>query len=159
MGHKVDTIAKRLMSNQGKVGSHGPRQRELPCLTCVKGHLRIQIEHGYIQGVCRRHNRPEVHISLSRPWLRSRIQGLLYPVGTRAYGRIAALCSFSAQVLQRIYKYGGQPFVRDYLALHHGSKFDNTFGKGTGKAIMHATAGRYNIGVVRIVTGSTDLMH
>lgn len=46
-------------------------------------------------------------------------------------------------MLQRIYKYGGQPFVRDYLALHHGEKFDRAFGKGTGKAIMHATAGRY----------------
>lgn len=46
------------------------------------------------------------------------------------------------KVLQRIYKYGGQPFVRDYLAKHHGAEFDNAFGKGTGKAIMHATAGR-----------------
>lgn len=42
-----------------------------------------------------------------------------------------------------MYKYGGQPFVRDYLAQHHGNQFDNAFGKGTGKAIMHATAGRY----------------
>lgn len=46
------------------------------------------------------------------------------------------------KVLQRIYKYGGQPFARDYLAKHYGSDFDNAFGKGTGKAIMHATAGR-----------------
>lgn len=42
-----------------------------------------------------------------------------------------------------MYKYGGQPFVRDYLAKNHGDKFDNAFGKGTGKAIMHATAGRW----------------
>lgn len=49
------------------------------------------------------------------------------------------------KVLQRIYKYGGQPFVRDYLAEHHGTQFDATFGKGTGKTIMHATAGRYAI--------------
>ena len=47
------------------------------------------------------------------------------------------------KVLQRIYKYGGQPFVRDYLAKHHGADFDRAFGPGTGKAIMHATAGRY----------------
>lgn len=46
------------------------------------------------------------------------------------------------KILQRIYKYGGQPFVRDYLALNHGDKFDKAFGNGTGKAIMHATAGR-----------------
>lgn len=50
--------------------------------------------------------------------------------------------TLSKQVLQRIYKYGGQPFARDYLAQHHGAAFDNAFGKGTGKAIMHATAGR-----------------
>lgn len=51
----------------------------------------------------------------------------------------------SNQVLQRVYKYGGQPFVRDYLAKNHGDSFDRTFGKGNGKAIMHATAGRYMI--------------
>ena len=41
-----------------------------------------------------------------------------------------------------MYKYGGQPFVRDYLANNHGSTFDNTFGKKTGKAMMHSLAGR-----------------
>lgn len=46
------------------------------------------------------------------------------------------------KVLQRVYKYGGQPFVRDYLAKNHGEKFDRAFGKGNGKAIMHAFAGR-----------------
>ena len=46
------------------------------------------------------------------------------------------------KILQRIYKYGGQPFMKDYLAQHHGDSFDRTFGKGNGKAIMHATAGR-----------------
>lgn len=46
------------------------------------------------------------------------------------------------QVLQRIYKYGGQPFARDILAQNYGSEFDRTFGKGNGKAILHATAGR-----------------
>jgi hypothetical protein len=46
------------------------------------------------------------------------------------------------KVLQRVYKYGGQPFVRDYLAKNHGSVFDNTFGPKTGKAMMHSCAGR-----------------
>jgi hypothetical protein len=32
--------------------------------------------------------------------------------------------------------------VRDYLAKNHGTTFDNAFGKGNGKAIMHAFAGR-----------------
>ena len=48
----------------------------------------------------------------------------------------------AAQVLQRVYKYGGQPFVRDYLAKNHGSSFDRTFGEKTGKAMMSSFAGR-----------------
>jgi hypothetical protein len=47
------------------------------------------------------------------------------------------------KVLQRVYKYGGQPFARDILASNYGKQFDDTFGKGNGKAILHATAGRY----------------
>lgn len=58
-------------------------------------------------------------------------------------GEFATNIVANQQVLQRIYKYGGQPFARDYLAKHHGADFDKAFGKGTGKAIMHATAGRY----------------
>lgn len=61
----------------------------------------------------------------------------------RLEGNRVCRIDHAVQVLQRIYKYGGQPFARDYLALHFGSDFDRTFGKGTGKAIMHATAGRY----------------
>lgn len=47
------------------------------------------------------------------------------------------------KVLQRIYKYGGQPIARDYLALHYGKDFESAFGKKTGKAVMHSTAGRF----------------
>ncbi|TGZ82654.1 mitochondrial carrier [Ascodesmis nigricans] len=61
------------------------------------------------------------------------------------------------KVLQRIYKYGGQPFVRDYLAANHGSTFDNAFGKGTGKAIMNATAGSI-IGIGEIVLLPLDVL-
>jgi len=46
------------------------------------------------------------------------------------------------KVLQRVYKYGGQPVVRDYLAMHYGKDFETAFGQKTGKAIMHSTAGR-----------------
>jgi hypothetical protein len=46
------------------------------------------------------------------------------------------------KILQRVYKYGGQPFARDYLSTHYGNHFDASFGKGNGKAILHATAGR-----------------
>ena len=47
------------------------------------------------------------------------------------------------QVLQRIYKYGGQPFVRDYLEKNHVSTFTSTFGEKTGKAMMSSFAGRF----------------
>jgi hypothetical protein len=47
------------------------------------------------------------------------------------------------KVSQRIYKYGGQLYVRDFLTKHYGIYFDSFFGKGTGKAMLHATAGRY----------------
>ena len=48
------------------------------------------------------------------------------------------------KVLQRVYKYGGQPVARDYLTVHYGKDFEGAFGKKTGKAIMHSTAGRYD---------------
>lgn len=61
------------------------------------------------------------------------------------------------KILQRIYKYGGQPFVRDYLTQHHQQTFDSTFGKGTGKAILNATAGSL-IGIGEIVLLPLDVL-
>ena len=49
----------------------------------------------------------------------------------------------SLQVLQRVYKYGGQPIARDWLTKHYGTDFEGLFGKKTGKAVLHSTAGRY----------------
>ncbi|KAA6409930.1 MAG: mitochondrial carrier [Lasallia pustulata] len=114
--HPVDTIAKRLMSNQGKVTS--------------ASKLNTVIFKEYAGA------------TIGRKFT-SLFPGLGYAAGYK--------------VLQRIYKYGGQPFVRDYLALHHGSKFDNTFGKGTGKAIMHATAGSI-IGIGEVVLLPLDVL-
>jgi hypothetical protein len=61
------------------------------------------------------------------------------------------------KILQRIYKYGGQPVVRDYLTDHHMSTFDNAFGKSTGKAIMNATAGSI-IGIGEIILLPLDIL-
>jgi len=61
------------------------------------------------------------------------------------------------KILQRIYKYGGQPFVRDYLTQHYASDFDTTFGKGTGKAVLNATAGSL-IGIGEIVLLPLDVL-
>lgn len=61
------------------------------------------------------------------------------------------------KVLQRVYKYGGQPFARDFLAKEYGDWFDSTFGRGNGKAIMHATAGSL-IGIGEIVLLPLDVL-
>ncbi|KAI9857739.1 MAG: hypothetical protein M1824_004695 [Vezdaea acicularis] len=114
--HPVDTTAKRLMSNQGKVST-------ISQLNAVvfKDKAGATL--------------PKKFVSL--------FPGLGYAAGYK--------------VLQRIYKYGGQPFVRDYLAQHHGTEFDNAFGRGTGKAIMHATAGSI-IGIGEIVLLPLDVL-
>jgi len=60
-------------------------------------------------------------------------------------------------VLQRVYKFGGQPFVRDYLAKNHGSVFDNTFGPKTGKAIIYSCAGRSVTCFKELEVAETDI--
>ncbi|KAK4987606.1 high copy suppressor of abf2 [Elasticomyces elasticus] len=114
--HPVDTTAKRLMSNQGKIASA------------------------------------------------SQLNSVIFKdkaaasVGTRFFSLFPGLGYAAAyKVLQRVYKYGGQPFVRDYLAKNHGDSFDRTFGKGNGKAIMHATAGSL-IGIGEIVILPLDVL-
>ncbi|MCJ1450303.1 hypothetical protein MMC28_000633 [Mycoblastus sanguinarius] len=114
--HPVDTIAKRLMSNQGKVGS-AARLNEV----IFKDKAGATVGKKFT----------------------SLFPGLGYAAGYK--------------ILQRIYKYGGQPFARDYLALHYGDSFDRAFGKGTGKAIMHATAGSL-IGIGEIVLLPLDVL-
>jgi len=45
------------------------------------------------------------------------------------------------KVLQRVYKFGGQPFVRDFLQSHYAENFKATFGEKNHKTIIYATAG------------------
>lgn len=99
--HPVDTIAKRLMSNQTRVAN--------------MAELNTVIF------------KDKANAPVSRKFF-SLFPGLGYAAGYK--------------VLQRIYKYGGQPMARDYLAAHYGREFESAFGKKTGKAIMHSTAGR-----------------
>ncbi|KAG8526238.1 uncharacterized protein KY384_000231 [Bacidia gigantensis] len=114
--HPVDTIAKRLMSNQQRVSSIS--------------QLNLAIF------------KDKAHDSAVRKF------GSLFP----GLGYAAAY-----KVLQRIYKYGGQPFAKDYLAAHYGHQFDRTFGKGNGKAVMHATAGSL-VGIGEIVLLPLDVL-
>ncbi|KAI5195865.1 hypothetical protein E4T39_08004 [Aureobasidium subglaciale] len=114
--HPVDTIAKRLMSNQGKIA-----------------------------------NVAQFNTVIFKDKATA-------PFGTRFFSLFPGLGYAAAyKVMQRVYKYGGQPFMRDYLDKNHRSVFDNTFGKSNGKAIMHATAGSL-IGIGEIVILPLDVL-
>jgi len=80
------------------------------------------------------------------------------PIGKKFFSLFPGL-GYAAgyKVLQRVYKYGGQPVARDYLTAHYGKDFENAFGKKTGKAILHSTAGSL-IGIGEIVLLPLDVL-
>ncbi|ROT43368.1 mitochondrial carrier [Sodiomyces alkalinus F11] len=114
--HPVDTIAKRLMSNQTRVTS--------------ATQLNTVIF------------KDKATATAGRKFF-SLFPGLGYAAGYK--------------VLQRIYKYGGQPVARDYLTKHYGKDFEQAFGKKSGKAILHSTAGSL-IGIGEIVLLPLDVL-
>lgn len=114
--HPVDTISKRLMSNNTKVFS-------LSQLNKV-----IFLDHAY------------------RP-LGSRIFTLFPGLGYAACYKI----------LQRVYKYGGQPFANEFLSKNFKESYTLVFGEKTGKAILSATAGSL-IGVGEVVLLPLDVL-
>lgn len=114
--HPVDTIAKRLMSNETKIKNSSQLSAVI-----FKDKAAAPIGRKFV----------------------SLFPGLGYAAGYK--------------VLQRIYKYGGQPVARDYLTKHYGSDFENAFGKKTGKAILHSTAGSL-IGIGEIVLLPLDVL-
>lgn len=61
------------------------------------------------------------------------------------------------KILQRVYKYGGQPFANEFLGNNFRSFFEDNFGKKTGKALMSATAGSL-IGIGEIVLLPLDVL-
>ncbi|KAK9464836.1 mitochondrial carrier domain-containing protein [Lipomyces arxii] len=61
------------------------------------------------------------------------------------------------KVLQRVYKYGGQPFVNDIIGTRFGKDFEDAFGQKTGKALMSATSGSL-IGIGEIVLLPLDVL-
>ncbi|CAK7273317.1 high copy suppressor of abf2 [Sporothrix epigloea] len=114
--HPVDTIAKRLMSNESKISNTAQLYQVI-----FKDKANAPFGRKFV----------------------SLFPGLGYAAGYK--------------VLQRIYKYGGQPIARDYLAEHYGKNFEKAFGPKTGKAIMHSTAGSL-IGIGEIVLLPLDVL-
>ncbi|KAL9066256.1 MAG: hypothetical protein Q9157_007206 [Trypethelium eluteriae] len=130
--HPVDTTAKRLMSNYGKVTSASQLNsivfKDKAGASIPSRMISLFPGLGYAAAYKVRHSEPWTKLELT-----------------------------VAKVLQRVYKYGGQPFARDFLAKNYGDSFDRSFGKGNGKAIMHATAGSL-IGIGEIVLLPLDVL-
>ncbi|TPX63935.1 hypothetical protein SpCBS45565_g06264 [Spizellomyces sp. 'palustris'] len=61
------------------------------------------------------------------------------------------------KIMQRVYKFGGQPYVNDYLNKHHKETFQDVFGDRHAKTIMHATAGSF-VGIGEIVLLPLDAL-
>jgi len=78
------------------------------------------------------------------------------------FGRWASLfpgVSFGAlyKVLQRTYKYGCQPILKDWMKPRFGPSFDSTFGKKSGKDLLNASSGAL-IGLGEIVLLPLDVL-
>ncbi|QPG74098.1 Mitochondrial GTP/GDP carrier protein 1 [Brettanomyces nanus] len=80
------------------------------------------------------------------------------PIGKRLLSLYPGL-GYAAcyKILQRVYKYGGQPFVKEYLTSNYKENFDNMFGTHTGKAMLSATAGSI-IGIGEVFLLPLDVM-
>ncbi|EGF76683.1 hypothetical protein BATDEDRAFT_18033 [Batrachochytrium dendrobatidis JAM81] len=61
------------------------------------------------------------------------------------------------KIMQRIYKFGGQPYVNEYLNNNHKKSFQSAFGDAHAKTIIHATAGSM-IGIGEIVLLPLDAL-
>jgi hypothetical protein len=45
------------------------------------------------------------------------------------------------KILQRVYKFGGQPVLKDWMRVHYGRSFKDQFGHRAGETMISATAG------------------
>ncbi|CDK29302.1 unnamed protein product [Kuraishia capsulata CBS 1993] len=61
------------------------------------------------------------------------------------------------KILQRVYKYGGQPFANEFLTKNFSDTYESYFGKKTGKALLSASAGSL-IGIGEIVLLPLDVL-
>lgn len=120
--HPVDTVAKRLMSYEGRIVQ--------PSVSATLTTLNTTIF------------RKNADAGFFKKW-GSLFPGLGYGAGYK--------------ILQRTYKFGGQPFVKDWITKNYHNNFENAFGKRHGKTIMYATAGSI-MGVGEIVLLPLDVL-
>ncbi|WFD35424.1 high copy suppressor of abf2 [Malassezia cuniculi] len=61
------------------------------------------------------------------------------------------------KVLQRVYKFGGQQYINDFITSRYKPFFDDVFGERTGKSMMSATAGSLT-GIGEIILLPLDVL-
>ncbi|KAL7474678.1 hypothetical protein ACHAW6_000644 [Cyclotella cf. meneghiniana] len=61
------------------------------------------------------------------------------------------------KILQRVYKFGGQPVVLDYMTKKYGADFDERFGHKTGRTLLSATSGSL-IGIGEVILLPLDAL-
>lgn len=105
--HPVDTVAKRLMSNETSIVVMGSASS-----TALNLNQAIFKES---------YNKNPL----------SKVGSLFPGIGFGAVYKI----------LQRVYKFGGQPVVKDKLSTLYGPQFDERFGRENGRTLLSATAG------------------
>jgi hypothetical protein len=121
--HPIDTVAKRLMTNEAKLIVFND-------MTATASNLN--------QAVFRD---AAMRSSLSK-------LGSLFPgVG---FGAVY-------KVLQRVYKFGGQPVVREWMQTNHGDWFETHYGPKMGKTLVSATAGSI-IGIGEVILLPLDAL-
>eukprot|EP00542_Grammatophora_oceanica_P015612 CAMPEP_0194027236 /NCGR_PEP_ID=MMETSP0009_2-20130614/1408_1 /TAXON_ID=210454 /ORGANISM="Grammatophora oceanica, Strain CCMP 410" /LENGTH=325 /DNA_ID=CAMNT_0038666215 /DNA_START=21 /DNA_END=998 /DNA_ORIENTATION=- len=105
--HPVDTVAKRLMTNETRLVVAGSMSS-----------TASNINHAVFRDAAAGSFGTKI--------------GALFPgIGFGA----------AYKILQRVYKFGGQPIVRDWMRKNYGESFDNRFGPQAGKLLISATAG------------------
>jgi hypothetical protein len=121
--HPVDTIAKRLMTNESRLVVSGS-------MATTASNLNHAIFRDAAQAG-----------ALSK-------MGSLFP-GIGFGG--------AYKILQRCYKFGGQPIVRDWMKERYGRDFQAQFGPKTGSTLLSACAGSL-IGIGEVILLPLDAL-
>ncbi|KAG0209509.1 hypothetical protein BGX28_010282 [Mortierella sp. GBA30] len=122
--HPIDTVAKRLMSNQTRLFPAGQ-----PMSVGIANTNKVVFKDAANAAFLKKYA--------------SLFPGLGFAAGYK--------------IMQRVYKFGGQPFVNEFLNRNYKDKFNNVFGEKTGKTIMHATAGSF-VGIGEIALLPLDVL-
>ncbi|ORZ07954.1 mitochondrial carrier domain-containing protein [Lobosporangium transversale] len=122
--HPIDTVAKRLMSNQTRLFVSGQ-----PFNVGLANTNKVIFKDAANAAFLKKYA--------------SLFPGLGFAAGYK--------------IMQRVYKFGGQPFVNEYLNRNFKGSFNGVFGEKTGKTMMHATAGSL-VGIGEIALLPLDVL-